>query len=107
MRWCHGRFRRACELMRVTLLVGTKRGLFTFTSDVYRCECKFSGPYLVGTELYHAIDDPRDQTIWAATDHSVWGANLHTSSDFGETWTTLENAPHYRDRALNAIWYLA
>lgn len=93
--------------MRVTLFVGTKRGLFTFTSDESRREWRSAGPFLIGREVYHAILDPRDQTLWAATDHSVWGAHLHTSSDFGETWTTLENAPHYADRALNAIWYIA
>jgi photosystem II stability/assembly factor-like uncharacterized protein len=52
--------------------------------------------------------DPRDHTIWAATDHVVWGAHLHTSRDFAQTWRLLENAPHYEDgRSLEAIWYIA
>ena len=94
--------------MRLLLLVGTKRGLFIFESDDARRTWKSRGPYLVGREVYHALQDERDGTIWAATDHSVWGAHLHCSTDWGANWETLENAPHYADeRALKAIWFLA
>jgi len=94
--------------MQTLLLVGTKRGLFLFRSDADRRVWQSSGPHLLGREVYHAIVDTRDGTIWAATDHVVWGAHLHTSSDLGETWQLLENAPHYTDgRDLEAIWYIA
>ena len=93
--------------MRVVLLVGTKRGLFTFESDHARRTWRSSGPHLLGREVYHAMVDPRDGTTWAATDHAVWGAHLHTSPDFGESWSTLESAPHYGERALKAIWFVA
>lgn len=92
--------------MRVLLLVGTKRGLFTFTSDENRDTWHSSGPHLIGREVYHAVLDPTDNTVWAATDHAVWGAHLHTSSDFGETWQLLEAAPHFPDESLKAIWYV-
>jgi hypothetical protein len=92
----------------VRLLVGTKRGLFVFTSDAERGKWTSSGPHLVGREVYHAVFDPITKLIWAATDHAVWGAHLHTSPDFGETWQLLESAPHYDDaRGLKAIWYVA
>jgi len=94
--------------MGLLLLVGTKRGLFTFRSDPGRRSWKSAGPFLVGREVYHAIVDARDGTIWAATDHAVWGAHLHTSRDGGSTWEVLESAPHYADeRALEAIWFIA
>lgn len=92
----------------IGLLVGTKRGLFIFESDVQRARWRARGPFLVGREIYHAVVDPRDGTLWAASDHSVWGAHLHYSSDNGENWETLAEAPHYPDeRGLKAIWFIA
>jgi hypothetical protein len=109
----------------VTLLVGTKRGLFIARNqsaasgpdrgarpetadDARNGSWHISPPRLAGREVYHAIIDPRDGTMWAATDHAVWGAHVHRSSDGGESWDTLEAAPHYADvRGLDAIWYLA
>jgi photosystem II stability/assembly factor-like uncharacterized protein len=94
--------------MRTLLLVGTKRGLFIFESNAQRQDWRARGPYLVGREIYHVLFDERDQSLWAATDHAVWGAHLHRSYDFGENWETLEQAPHYLDeRGLKAIWFLA
>ena len=94
--------------MPVLLLVGTRRGLFTFHSGDARQRWHASGPHLIGREVYHAALDPRDKTLWAASDHAVWGAHLHTSSDRGETWQLLEAAPHYTDaRGLKAVWFVA
>lgn len=94
--------------MPALLLVGTKRGLFIFESDEHRREWRARGPYLIGREIYHAILDERDGSLWAATDHSVWGAHIHRSTDMGENWETLEDAPHYLDeRGLKAIWFIA
>jgi photosystem II stability/assembly factor-like uncharacterized protein len=94
--------------MRVILLVGTKRGLFVFESDGARSAWRARGPYLIGREVYHALRDERDDSLWAATDHAVWGAHIHRSTDFGHNWETFEAAPHYSDeRALQAIWYIA
>lgn len=94
--------------MRTLLLVGTKRGLFIFESDAARSIWRSRGPYLIGREVYHALIDGRDHSVWAATDHAVWGAHIHRSNDLGESWETLENAPHYPDdRGLKAIWFLA
>ncbi|CAN5686485.1 exo-alpha-sialidase [soil metagenome] len=90
------------------LLVGTKRGLFIARSDDARAEWHIGEPALAGREVYHAIADPRDGSIWAATDHTVWGAHVHRSTDGGATWDTLAAAPHYEDeRGLDAIWHLA
>jgi hypothetical protein len=92
----------------VTLLIGTKRGLFMARSDDARGEWRISEPRLTGREVYHAFIDGRDGTAWAATDHAVWGPHVHRSSDGGETWELLDSAPHYDDpRGLKAIWYLA
>ena len=93
---------------RVRLLIGTKRGLFVATSDRKRARWEISPPRLTGREIYHAVFDPRDGTAWAASDHAVWGAHVHRSTDGGESWETLGTAPHYDDgRGLTAIWHLA
>lgn len=92
----------------VTLLVGTKRGLFIARSDAARREWHIEEPRLIGREVGHAIVDPRDGTAWAATSHAIWGAHVHRSGDGGATWEVLEAAPHYDDeRGLEAIWFLA
>jgi photosystem II stability/assembly factor-like uncharacterized protein len=92
----------------IEILVGTKRGLFTARSDAGRQAWTLSDPALVGREVYHAIVDPRDGTRWAATDHAVWGAHIHRSTDGGATWEVLETAPHHADeRGLEAVWFLA
>lgn len=92
----------------IILLVGTTRGLFVLRSDPDRKRWKVSPPKMVGHEVYHAIIDPRAPNIaWAATDHKVWGAHVHRSTDQGESWEVLEEAPHYDDdRGLIAIWSL-
>lgn len=93
---------------RTKLLVGTRRGLFIARSDSRREQWTVSAPQLIGREVYHAFVDARDGTAWAATDHPVWGAHIHRSDDGGETWETLEAAPHHEDaRGLKAIWHLA
>jgi photosystem II stability/assembly factor-like uncharacterized protein len=91
----------------VTLLVGTKRGLFVARSDADRQRWELSPPRLAGREVYHAIFDPRDGSAWAATDHAVWGAHIHRSDDGGARWAVLEAAPaHADERGLEAIWFL-
>ncbi|MGH7444641.1 MAG: WD40/YVTN/BNR-like repeat-containing protein [Longimicrobiales bacterium] len=90
------------------LLIGTRRGLFVARPDAQRDRWSLSEPVLTGREVYHAIIDPRDGTLWAATNHAVWGAHVHRSTDLGETWELLEAAPHYADaRGIEAIWFLA
>ncbi|HEX6133775.1 MAG TPA: hypothetical protein VFZ24_07425 [Longimicrobiales bacterium] len=92
----------------VTLLIGTKRGIFVARSDAARMTWRLSPPALAGREVYHAFVDPRHGTAWAASDHPVWGAHVHRSDDGGESWETLGSAPHYADeRGLRAIWHLA
>ncbi|CAN5894330.1 exo-alpha-sialidase [soil metagenome] len=95
-------------MSEVTLLIGTKRGLFVARSDEHRQQWRMSDARLVGREVYYAFTDARTGIAWAATDHSVWGAHVHRSTDGGATWEVLESAPHYDDeRGLSAIWFLA
>jgi photosystem II stability/assembly factor-like uncharacterized protein len=93
--------------MSVQLLIGTKRGLFVADSED-RASWRISPPRLNGREVFHAFVDPRDGTAWAVSDHTVWGAHIHRSTDGGNHWDVLENAPHHTDeRGLRAIWQVA
>lgn len=76
--------------MAVTLLVGTRKGLFVLSSDGSRRSWELEGPHLPGWEVMHAIADARDGTIYAATSSFVYGASVHRSADGGATWERAE-----------------
>ena len=65
----------------VRVLVGTRKGLFVLTSDETRRDWKVDGPHLTGWEVFHAMRDPRDGVLHAATNNWVYGATAHRSSD--------------------------
>ena len=43
-----------------------------------------------GWAVFHAIGDPRDSMLFAATNHAVYGATVQRSADGGETWERTE-----------------
>jgi photosystem II stability/assembly factor-like uncharacterized protein len=91
----------------VQLLVGTRKGLFTVQSDDRR-SWKVSGPQLKGWEVFHAVADPRDGAVFAATNSFVYGATVHRSEDGGETWTRAEELglPEETDLTLEKTWHV-
>src|SRR2546428_10335843 len=68
-----------------TLAVGTKKGLFLFREGRH-----LEGPLLPGWEVYHAVVDPRDDTLYAAANNFVYGATVQRSTDMGQTWERSE-----------------
>ena len=71
-------------------LVGTRKGLFLLEGDEDRRGWALRGPYLSGWSVFHAVVDPRDGTIHAATNSDVYGATVHRSSNRGESWERTE-----------------
>ena len=69
--------------MSVLVLVGTRKGLFLLESDEEREDWSLEGPLLTGWSVFHAVVDPRDGTIHAATNNEVYGATTHRSADRG------------------------
>src|SRR5256885_16788390 len=59
--------------MGVLLSVGTKKGLFLLRSDADRKKWELEGPLLPGWPVYHAIVDPRDGVLYAATNSFIYG----------------------------------
>ena len=66
------------------VLVGTKKGLFTIRDG------ELGGPELTGWSIFHAVRDPRDGTLYTASNSGVYGGTVHRSADGGHTWDRSE-----------------
>ena len=66
------------------VLVGTKKGLFTIRDG------ELGGPELTGWSIFHAVRDPRDGTLYTASNSWVYGGTVHRSADGGHTWDRSE-----------------
>jgi len=89
------------------LPVGTRKGLFLLRSDD-RKTWDVEGPLLEGWSVYHAMVDPRDGTLHAATNNPFYGATVHRSADAGKTWERAEELglPEDGELKLNATWHI-
>src|SRR5919198_818489 len=74
----------------VRVLVGTRKGLFVLVARDERRDWTIEGPHILGWEVFHAVQDPRDGAVYAATNSFVYGATVHRSTDLGATWTRAE-----------------
>ena len=81
------------------VLVGTRKGLFRLSDG------ELAGPALTGWSINHAIRDPRDGAVYAASNNFVYGATVHRSTDGGESWDRLE-APEAPGLKLEALWHV-
>src|SRR5256885_6358353 len=72
--------------MGVLLSVGTKKGLFLLRSDADRKKWELEGPLLPGWPVYHAIVDPRDGVLYAATNSFIYGGTVHRSPHLCRNW---------------------
>ena len=96
----------------VTLLVGTRKGLFRIESDGSRGQWRLEGPFLAGNEILHVTRlSGTPARLLAATNHPIWGAHLFASEDGGRDWRPLEATPQFPVGSgvpgLKAIWFLA
>src|SRR4051812_47912646 len=74
------------------LLVGTKKGLFIYSSTD-RTQWQMTGPFLAGKEVHHAARDPRSGRIFATANDSWFGSEIAFSDDLGATWTMAKTSP--------------
>jgi photosystem II stability/assembly factor-like uncharacterized protein len=81
------------------LLAGTRKGLFQLRDG------ELSGPVLTGWSINHAVRDPRDGVLYAASNNPVYGAAVHRSGDGGESWDRL-GTPEAPGLALEALWHV-
>jgi photosystem II stability/assembly factor-like uncharacterized protein len=91
------------------ILAGTRKGLFLLRDDDDRRSWTVEGdPVLDGWEIYHAMQDPRDGSLYAAANHPVYGANVQRSSDGGKTWERSEGLglPEDSGLTLEKTWHI-
>src|SRR5687768_6725495 len=81
----------------VVLLVGTTKGLFTFTSDADRRDWRMAGPHLGGWEVYSVLGDSRggSNRLFAGTHHKSGGCTIQVSDDLGASWRPVEEGPRF------------
>lgn len=90
------------------LLVGTKKGLFIFSSSD-RDEWSGEGPFLPGKEINHAILDPRTGRLFATANDAWFGSEIMWSDDLGELWASARRCPSFNnggDSKIERIWTL-
>jgi photosystem II stability/assembly factor-like uncharacterized protein len=76
-------------------------------SSIHR-DWRLEGRFLTGWSVFHAVLDPRDQSIHACTNNEVYGATTHRSRDRGQTWTRAEQLglPEDGDLTLERTWHI-
>ena len=90
----------------VRVLVGTRKGAFTLTSDGKRKDWKVDGPHFAGWELYHVKGSPVDPNRLYASQSSGWfGQQIQRSSDGGKTWEQVGNKFEYEGEVGTHQWY--
>lgn len=96
----------------VTLLVGTRKGLFVLRSDAGREHWQVEGPQLAGYEIQRAfLDRRRPGRGYALAGHPVWGKHVYRSDDAGRSWQPLRDIPRHRHDerrdSITRLWSLA
>src|ERR1051326_2606851 len=79
--------RRKLPSGTTALLVGTKRGLFMFSSPDRR-RWRSHGAILESGQIYNGILDQRSGTprIYAADNHFIFGPRIRYSDSYGNSW---------------------
>jgi photosystem II stability/assembly factor-like uncharacterized protein len=90
----------------VRVLVGTRKGAFTLTSDGQRKDWKVAGPHFGGWEIYHVAGSPADPGRLYASQSTGWfGQLIQRSSDGGDTWEPVGNEFSYEGTPGTHLWY--
>ena len=81
---------------RARLLIATRKGLWTLTTDGARRAWKLTGPQFLGHIVHHAMLDPRDgKTLLAAARTGHLGPTVFRSADNGKTWKEALTPPAF------------
>ena len=81
---------------RITLLVGTRKGLWFLHSNAERQTWRLEGPQFLGQIFNHVVSDHRGgSTMLAAAKTGHLGPTIFRSRDNGKTWTEAEKPPAF------------
>lgn len=84
-------------MTKVNVLVGTRKGVFSLTSDAARDKWAITGPFVGGLDVNHAVMDPRNGTIYATANDPWFGPTVRYSRDMGETWVDAKSSPRFAE----------
>ena len=96
----------------MTLLIGTRKGVFLLDGDAARSSWSLSDPLFLGHVAQHVVADPRDgTTVLAAMRTGHLGPTVFRSTDRGATWHEASAPPAFRtgeplERSLSAVFWL-
>jgi photosystem II stability/assembly factor-like uncharacterized protein len=80
----------------LTLLIGTKKGVFYLTAPRDRGHFALHGPSFLGHIVHHAMVDPRDRrTLLVALRTGHLGPTVFRSEDFGASWREASLPPAF------------
>ena len=83
-------------LAGLTLLVGTKKGVFFLEASAERDRFTLNGPAFLGHIVQHAVLDPRDgRTLLVALRTGHLGPTVFRSTDFGASWQEAAKPPAF------------
>ncbi len=93
----------------VTILVGTRKGLFLLQSGPERRGWELRGPFCEAWPINHAVADPGTGTIYAGGGNAWFGPSVWRSDDRGASWTHSGEGISYGEGEpqVTAVWSLA
>ena len=99
-------------MTRVSVLVGTRKGAFVYSSDEKRERWQISEPIMPGHSVYHmAADLRRDPPrLYAASNHWAWGRSVARSDDMGKSWEQRNPGlgfPEDMGVTIQNVWHVA
>lgn len=86
-----------------TLLVATRKGLFTWQREDAVWRLKSSAPDFPGEPVSMVLRDPRDGTDYAALNLGHFGVKLWCRERDASEWTELTAGLHPTNRAVRSI----
>ncbi len=93
-------------MSKARLLVGTRTGAFSLTSDGRRETWEISGPHFAGWEVYHLKGSPvNPERIYASQSNGWFGQVIQRSDDGGSTWQAVGNKFAYEGDPGTHQWF--
>ena len=94
----------------ILVLVGTRKGVCIFSSDVNRKNWEMTGPHWPGSDIFHVVYDERgDGRLWVVRNDPVYGSEIHRSENLGSTWLNSRKGPQIVSDPsikLNRLWHV-
>ena len=80
----------------ITLLIGTRKGAWFFSSDAARKAWRVDGPHFLGNIINHVVQDTRGSgTLLMAAKTGHLGPTIFRSTDKGKNWKEAARPPAF------------